>query len=204
MPEPNPERIVAFASPEELGDWLRGHHADKQELWIKIYKKKSGVPSVGWNDVVIEALCWGWIDGIKKSLDDEVYLQRITPRKPRSLWSKRNREHVKRLLAEGQMREPGLVQVRAAQADGRWDSAYVVSEAQVPSDFLTAVEGHPEAKRNFEAFGKTNRLAIALGLSTAKRPETRQKRFDRFLDMLVRGEKPELGFRENRKEHNEK
>lgn len=204
MPEPHPERIVTFTSPEELGQWLRVHHATERELWVRILKKKTGVSSVVWNDVVIEALCWGWIDGIKKSLDDEAYLQRITPRKPRAVWSKRNREHVKRLMGEGRMQEPGLVQVRAAQADGRWDNAYASREMEVPSDFLTAVEGHPEAKRNFEALSKTNRLAIALGLSTAKRPETRQKRFDKFLDVLVRGEKPDLGFRENRKEQNKK
>jgi uncharacterized protein YdeI (YjbR/CyaY-like superfamily) len=191
MHEPDPAKIVAFASPEELGQWLRVNHARESELWVMMFKKKTGMPSVGWNDVVIETLCWGWIDGIKKSIDDEAYLQRITPRKPRSNWSKRNREHAKRLIDEGRMQEPGLVQVRAAKADGRWKNAYAASEMKVPADFLAAVERKPKAKQCFETLNKTDRYAIALGLTTAKRPKTRQRRFDKFLDRLIRGEKPD-------------
>ncbi len=190
MPEPNPEKIVAFASPEELGQWLSVNHACESELWVKTFKKKTGIPSVSWNDVVVESLCWGWIDGVKKSIDDEAYLQRITPRKPRSNWSKRNREHAERLIAEGRMQEPGLLQVRAAKADGRWKNAYAASEMKVPADFLAEVERNPKAKQFFETLNKTDRYAIALGLTTAKRPKTRQRRFDKFLDMLIRGEKP--------------
>ena len=123
---------------------------------------------------------------IKKSIDGEAYFQRITPRKPRSTWSKRNREHAERLIAEGRMQEPGLVQVRAAKADGRWKNAYAASEMKVPADFLAAVERKPKAKQCFETLNRTNRYAIAYGLTTAKRPETRQRRFDKFLDMLIR------------------
>ena len=102
---------------------------------MKIFKKQSAVTSVTWDEVVIEALCWGWIDGVKKSLDEQAYLQRITPRKARSSWSKRNRAHVERLIEEGRMQEPGLVHVRAAEADGRWENAYAVREMTVPERF---------------------------------------------------------------------
>lgn len=189
MPELPPRRIATFDTPAALGNWLRAHHSCESELWVKIAKRKTGVPSVTWDEVVIECLCWGWIDGIKKSLDELGYLQRISPRRPRGLWSKRNREHALRLMAEGRMEEPGLAQVRAAQADGRWDDAYAVGEVRVPPDFLAALGARPGALERFEGLTKARRLVIALGLST-QRPETRQKRFDRFLEALVWGEGP--------------
>ncbi|EMI22512.1 hypothetical protein RMSM_00575 [Rhodopirellula maiorica SM1] len=193
MPEPDPAKIIAFATPQELGGWLAVNHASETELWVKIFKKKTGIPSVTWDDVVIESLCWGWIDGIKKSIDDQAYLQRVTPRRPRSNWSKRNRAHVERLIGEGRMTEHGLVHVRAAQADGRWENAYAVSEMKVPTDFLTALESKPKAKQFFETLNQSNRYAIAHGLTSAKTPETRQRRFAKFIDMLVRQEKPGMG-----------
>jgi len=146
--------------------------------------------SVTWDDVVIESLCWGWIDGIKKSFDDQAYLQRVTPRKARSNWSKRNTEHVERLITDGRMTEPGLVHVRAAKADGRWENAYTVSEMEVPADFLAALERKPKAKQHFETLTKSSRSVIAYGLTSAKKPETRQRRFEKFIDMLARKEKP--------------
>ncbi len=191
MPEPDRANVKTFASARTLRQWLKANHASQNELWIKVFKVKTGKPSVSWNEIVIEALCWGWIDGIKKSIDGEAYLQRITPRKPRSTWSKRNRAHAERLIGEGRMQEPGLVQVRAAKADGRWKNAYAASEMKVPADFLAAVERKPKAKQCFETLNKSNRYTIAYGLTTAKRPETRKKRFDEFLEMLIRGEKPE-------------
>ena len=150
MPEPNSLRIVTFATPEHLGQWLEENHACESELWVKVYKKNTGIQSVTWNDVVIESLCWGWIDGIKKSIDDQAYLQRITPGKARSNWSKRNTEHAERLISENRMTESGFVHIRAAKADGRWDNAYVVSEMEVPQDFLTALENKPNVKAFFE------------------------------------------------------
>lgn len=159
-------------------------------MWVKIFKKQSSVTSVTWDEVVIEALCWGWIDGVKKSLDEQAYLQRITPRKARSSWSKRNRAHVERLIDEGRMQEPGLVHVRAAQADGRWENAYAVSEMTVPEDFLAALEGEPTAKSFFDTLNKANRFVIAYGLISAKKPETRQRRFAKYLTMLANEEKP--------------
>ncbi|MGY5451060.1 YdeI/OmpD-associated family protein [Agarivorans sp. MS3-6] len=190
MPVPDPLKIITFATSQDLGQWLKVNYACENELWVKIYKKNSGMQSVTWDDVVIEALCWGWIDGVKKSIDDQAYLQRITPRKVRSNWSKRNTEHVERLIAADRMMEPGLVHVRAAKADGRWESAYVVSEMDVPADFITALECTPNAKRFFETLNKSSRYVIAYGLLSAKKPETRQKRFDKFMNMLVNQEKP--------------
>lgn len=197
MPEPDRAKVKTFASAKTLRQWLEANHASENELWIKVFKVKTAKPSVSWTEIVMETLCWGWIDGIKKSIDGEAYLQRITPRKPRSSWSKRNREHAERLIGEGRMQEPGLVQVRAAKADGRWKHAYAASEMKVPADFLAAVERKPKAKQCFETLNKANRYAIAYGLTTAKRPETRQRRFDKFLDMLIRGEKPDFGFKKS-------
>ena len=191
MPEVDPSKTRPFASSEDLGAWLEANHATESELWIRVFKKTSGVPSIDWGSIVIETLCWGWIDGIKKSLDDQAYLQRITPRKARSIWSKRNTEHAERLIREGRMREPGLAQVRAAKADGRWEDAYPPSsEMEVPADFVAALEAKPDAKRFFQTLKKSSRYAIASGLLTAKRAETRQRRFDAFVDMLSREEDP--------------
>lgn len=190
MPEPDPTKIMSFATPKDLCLWLKVNHAIERELWVKIFKIKTGVPSVTWDDVVIEMLCWGWIDGVKKSIDDQAYLQRVTPRKARSNWSKRNREHVERLINEGRMTEPGLVHVRAAKADGRWENAYAASEMKVPADFLAALDSNSGAKEFFETLTKSSRYVIAYGLGSAKKPETRQRRFTKFIDMLVSKEKP--------------
>ena len=190
MPEPDPENIMSFASPKDLALWLKVNHAIESELWVKMFKVKTGIPSVTWEDVVIETLCWGWIDGIKKSIDDQAYLQRVTPRKVRSNWSRRNTEHVERLINEGRMTESGLVHVRAAKADGRWENAYAVSEMKVPADFLAALDSKPQAKQFFEALTKSSHYVIAHGLTNAKKPETRQRRFEKFIDMLVSEESP--------------
>lgn len=190
MPKVNSARICAFESPESFGQWLARHHASETELWLKIFKKDSGQKTINWEEAVVEALCWGWIDGVKKSYDDQSYLQRFTPRQKRSNWSKRNREHVERLMSAGRMQEPGLVHVRAAQADGRWAAAYAPpSELTLPDDFLIALEERPAAKAFFETLNRQNLYAIAYRLETAKKPETRQKRFNRFLEMLENREK---------------
>ena len=190
MPTPDPDKILSFTKPEDLGRWLERNHASETELWVKMYKKSSGVPSVAWEDVVVEALRWGWIDGIRKSLDEQAFIQRISPRKARSTWSKRNCEHVERLISEGRMTKAGLAHVTAAKADGRWDNAYAVSEMSVPEDFLAVLEGKPEAKQFFETLTKSSRYIIAHGLISAKKPETRAKRFNKYMDMLGRKEKP--------------
>jgi len=190
MPEADPLKIMTFSTPKVLGEWLKVNHATETELWVKIFKMNSGIQSVTWNDVVIEILCWGWIDGVKKSIDDQAYLQRITPRTTRSNWSKRNTEHVDRLINEDRMKESGLVHVDAAKADGRWANAYVISEMKVPEDFITALESQPTVKQFFETLNKSSRYVIAYGLISAKKPETRQRRFEKFMNMLVQEEKP--------------
>ncbi len=199
MSKPDTSKTMTFKSPKELSKWLQANHATESELMIKMFKKGSGIPSVNWNEVVIESLCWGWIDGVKKSLDDQAYLQRITPRKARSNWSKRNTEHVERLIIEGRMKEQGLVHVRAAKEDGRWKNAYTVSEMKVPADFLAALEIMPKAKKFYETLTKSNRYAIAYGLESAKKPETRQRRFKLFMDKLIRKEKPDVGLKKEKK-----
>lgn len=196
MPTPNPAKIKGFKSSEDLHKWLLENHANEDELWVKIYKKGSGIQTVTWNDVVIETLCWGWIDGIKKSLDEHAYLQRITPRKPRSNWSKINTKHVERLITDGKMQEAGMAHVRAAKADGRWENAYApASEMKVPADFLAELEKRPLEKTFFQTLNKTNRYAISYGLDSAKKPETRQRRFDKYMSQLANEEKPDFGFK---------
>lgn len=190
MPEPDPTKTMSFAEPKDLAHWLKKNHATESELWVKIFKKKTRIPSVTWDEVVVEALCWGWIDGIKKSIDDQAYYQRITPRKARSIWSKRNREHAERLMSEGRVTEAGLLHIRTAKDDGRWENAYSASEMRVPADFLIALDNKPKAKDFFESLNKSARYVIAYGLISAKKPETRQRRFSKFMEMLVRGEKP--------------
>jgi uncharacterized protein YdeI (YjbR/CyaY-like superfamily) len=190
MPKPDPLRIMSFATPKDLYEWLEVNYATERELWIKIFKKNTGIQSVTWNDVVIEVLCWGWIDGVKKSIDDKAYLQRITPRTVRSNWSKRNTEHVERLIKEERMKETGLVHVQAAKADGRWENAYVVSEMEVPADFIAALENQPIVKQFFQTLNKSSRYVIAYGLTSAKKPETRQKRFTKYMTLLVNEKKP--------------
>jgi uncharacterized protein YdeI (YjbR/CyaY-like superfamily) len=193
---PDDSKILAFENAEKLCDWLKKNHNEENELFVKIYKKGSGKPSVTWNDVVIESLCWGWIDGVKKSLDEEAYIQRITPRKPGSSWSKKNTEHVERLINEGRMQDSGLQHVYAAKKDGRWENAYAPpSQMKVPADFLAAVNNSPKIKAFYDTLKKTNLYPIAYGLETAKKPETRQRRFDKFMDMLSRGETPDFGFK---------
>ena len=140
--------------------------------------------------MVIEVLCWGWIDGVKHAIDDQAYLQRITPRKARSNWSKRNTEHVARLIEEARMQEPGLVHVRAAKADGRWQNAYAASEMTVPDDFLAALEDNVNAKQFFETLNKSSHYVIAHGLASAKKPGTRIRRFEKFMDRLNQQQKP--------------
>ena len=190
MPQPVPTKTLTFTSPNDLAEWLKTNHNSESELWVKIFKKQTGIPSVSWNDVVVEALCWGWIDGVKKSIDDQAYLQRITPRTARSNWSKRNREHVERLIDEGRMEEAGLAHVRAAKADGRWENAYTASEMEVPEDFLAALNDDPTAKQFYETLTKSSRYVIAHGLLSAKKTETRERRFTKFLGMLANEEKP--------------
>ncbi|MBQ0819088.1 YdeI/OmpD-associated family protein [Microvirga sp. HBU67558] len=181
---------MAFRDARELGNWLAEHHDNSSELWVQIFKAGSGRPSVTWTDCVVEAIRFGWIDGQRQSFDAASFLQRLTPRKPRSNWSAKNREHATRLIAEGLMAPAGLAHVDAAKADGRWDAAYAGSAAMViPQDFLDALETMPEAKAFFETLDRKNLYPIYYRLQTAKRPETRAKRMAQILAQLERGER---------------
>ncbi|WP_373355250.1 YdeI family protein [Pseudoroseicyclus sp. CXY001] len=180
----------AFPSREALFQWLEAHHQSETELWVKIYKVGSGVPSVTWQDCVVAALAWGWIDSQRKPLDEESYLQRLTPRRPRSPWSQKNRAHVDRLIAEGLMSPAGLAHVEAAKADGRWEAAYAgQAEMEIPADFLAALESRPKAKAFFDGLSRSNHFAVYYRLTSAKKPETRARRMEKILGQLERGEK---------------
>lgn len=189
-PEPDKALIRAFEDSKAFQDWLEDNHARYSEIWIMIFKKGSGRKTISWNEAVIEALCWGWIDGVKKSFDKDAYLQRFTPRRKGSNWSKRNREHVERLIEAGRMREPGMTHVHAARADGRWEAAYAPSSEMVmPGDLMAALEERIDAKAFFETLNRQNLYAIAYRLQTAKRRETRRKRMEKILQMLENREK---------------
>ena len=179
----------AFDTAKKLERWLEANHDSRPELWVRIFKKESGTPSVTWGDCVVAALAWGWIDGQKKALDEDSFLQRLTPRRAKSGWSKKNREHAERLIAEGRMKPSGLVHVEAAKKDGRWEQAYAGSaEMVIPEDFLAALKKIPAAERFYAALDRKNLYAIYHRLQTAKRPETRQKRVESILAQLARGE----------------
>jgi uncharacterized protein YdeI (YjbR/CyaY-like superfamily) len=180
----------AFATAEALGDWLAAHHDTATELWVKIFKVASGRPSVTWADCVIESLRFGWIDGHKKPLDGEAFLQRLSPRKAKSAWSAKNRDHAEKLIAEGRMTPTGLAQVEAAKADGRWAEGYAgQADMVIPQDFFDALEKMPAAKAFFATLNRANLFSIYYRLQTAKRPETRAKRMAQILAQLERGER---------------
>jgi uncharacterized protein YdeI (YjbR/CyaY-like superfamily) len=182
--------IIAFATAARFRQWLARHHADHPGIWLKIAKKDSGIPTVTYAEALDEALCFGWIDGQKKSFDETTYLQKFTKRGKRSVWSKINVGHVARLEKEGRMKPEGLAAVEAAKADGRWDSAYHGSStAEMPEDFLAALAQEPGAEAFFKTLNKTQRYGFFFRITTAKKAETRSKRIADFVAMLKRGEK---------------
>jgi len=181
---------LAFERPEDLAAWLAEHHAAGRELWVRVYKAGSGQRSVTWADCVVEAIRFGWIDGLKRPGDERSYLQRLTPRRATSNWSARNRDHADRLIAEGRMTPAGLAHVEAARADGRWDAAYEGSATMVmPQDFLDALAALPDAEAFFRTLDRKNLYPIYYRLQTAKRPETRARRMQQILGQLGRGER---------------
>jgi uncharacterized protein YdeI (YjbR/CyaY-like superfamily) len=182
--------IKSFASAGTWEKWLAANHAKSDGIWLCIYKKDSGTKTVTYAEALDEALCYGWIDGQKKKQDDESWLQKFTPRRARSIWSKRNIEHVDRLTNENRMKAAGLKAFEEARADGRLDAAYdAPSKSSIPDDFLLLLEKNKKAKAFFDTLNKANKFAISWRLQTAKKPETRQKRMNTILDMLAREEK---------------
>jgi uncharacterized protein YdeI (YjbR/CyaY-like superfamily) len=183
MPDPLP--VMSFESTDAWDAWLAAHYADSGGLWLKIAKKGSAGRSISYSDALDVALCHGWIDGQKGRHDDEYWLQRFTPRKPRSNWSKINTERASALIASGRMRPAGLGEVEQAQADGRWEQAYESqSRVTVPEDLARALAANQRARAFFATLDSTNRYAILYRIGTAKRPETRAKRIDTFVSML--------------------
>jgi uncharacterized protein YdeI (YjbR/CyaY-like superfamily) len=182
--------IRTFASAEEWEAWLREHHETVPGVWIKFAKKASGLPTVTYLEALHAALRYGWIDGQARSLDDAHYLQRFTPRRARSIWSKRNREFATALIEAGEMEPPGLREVERAKADGRWDAAYdAPSTATVPEDLQAALDANSAAAGFFAGLDGQNRYAILHRVQTAKKPETRARRIEKFVAMLAAGEK---------------
>lgn len=191
MDELDGVEIIAFADAEAFESRLAEHYTRHEGVWIKMAKKKSGIPTVTGDELVDIGLCYGWISGLRRSFDDLYYLQKYVPRRPKSLWSQVNVDKVAMLTATGRMREPGLAEVRRAQEDGRWARAYESQKtATVPADLAAALDANPEAKKTFEALEKTARYQVILPLLQALTPESRQVRLERALRMLVSGERP--------------
>ena len=181
--------VLFFATPVELEAWIDEHGEESDGIWLKFAKKDSGIESVFYAEAVEIALSHGWIDGQAKRFDDHHYLQRFTPRRPRSKWSRINREKAERLIAEGRMRAAGLREVERAKEDGRWDDAYdSPSTATVPDDFQVALDAEPAAAEFFASLGSTKRYSFLYRITDAKRPETRAKRIADYVELLARGE----------------
>ena len=181
--------IQLFRDAAAWEAWLVAH-ADAPGLWLKIAKKDQGVVSVTYPEALDVALCHGWIDGLKRSCDAQYFLQRFTPRRPRSVWSKINIGKVETLIATGRMRPGGLREVEAAQADGRWQAAYdSARNIEVPDDLAAAFKKNAKARKFFEQIDRSNRYAVLWRIQTAKKPETRAARIEKLVAMLERGEK---------------
>lgn len=180
---------ISFASQSSWEEWLADNHSTSEGVWIKMAKKDAGIESVRYPEVLESALCFGWIDGRRESLDEQYFLQRFTPRRPRGRWSRRNRETAGRLIHEGRMHAAGLAEVQRAQSDGRWAAAYEgQAQSTVPIDLQRELEARPKAKAFFSQLSSQNRYAIVYRLLDAKRPETRARRLAKFIAMLEAGE----------------
>jgi uncharacterized protein YdeI (YjbR/CyaY-like superfamily) len=189
---PDPGKIKSFRTEADFERWMKANHARETEIWLRIYKKSSGERTVTAAQALDVALCLGWIDGIRKSFDEQSFLQRYTPRRSRSMWSQINRDHVARLTAAGRMTPHGRRQVDAAKADGRWDAAYApirsASEASIPDDLRAAIEANPRARKTYSTLGKMNLFALAFRTNHMKTPAGRAKKIAALVAMLARGE----------------
>jgi uncharacterized protein YdeI (YjbR/CyaY-like superfamily) len=182
--------IKAFISGEALQAWLATNHTKSDGIWLQIFKKDSGTKTITYAEALDVALCYGWIDGQKEKYDENSWLQKFTPRRLKSVWSKRNKEHIARLIKAKKMKPAGFKEIELAKADGRWEQAYdSPSNMKVPEDFLQALAKNKKADLFFKTLNKANTYAIAWRLQTAKKPETRAKRMKVLLGMMARGEK---------------
>lgn len=189
---PDPRKIKAFRSAPAFEAWLAANHDRETELWLKIHKKASGRPTVTYAQALDAALCWGWIDGIRKAFDEDSFLQRFTPRKAKSVWSQINREHVARLTAAARMTPHGQRHVEAAKADGRWDAAYApirtATAATVPPDLLAAIQANARARQAFKGLSRQNLFALAFRTNNMKTAAGRARKIEALVSMLARGE----------------
>lgn len=183
----DPSKVREFKGEREFEAWLRKNWNKEQELWIKIHKVHSGLASITPKQAIDVALCWGWIDGIRKSYDETSFLQRYTPRGKKSVWSQINIANVERLTQAGRMQPPGLAQVEAAKADGRWERAYRVSNSEPPPDLLAAIRAEPQAQAAYEKLSSQNRFALTFRLLAIKTEAGRKKRIAAFVEMLKQG-----------------
>lgn len=182
--------IIPFENQDAWEIWLEEHHTDKAGIWLKIAKKGTGIPSITYTEALEAALCYGWIDGQKGSFDAQYFLQKFTPRRAKSVWSKVNCEKVTALLAQGKMRPAGIRQMELAQADGRWDASYdPQSRTTVPTDFQAELDKNQQAQAFFNTLDSANRYAILYRIQTASKPETRTTRIQKFIEMLANNQK---------------
>lgn len=182
--------IVSFETQQDWERWLTEHHTETEGLWLKIAKKGAGISSVNYAEALESAICYGWIDGQKASFDDRYWLQKFTPRRAKSIWSKVNCTKALALLAEGRMQQAGLRQVELAQADGRWEAAYESqSKITIPDDFQRELDNNPKAQEFFTTLNSVNRYAILFRIQTAKKPENRSARISTFIEMLANNQK---------------
>lgn len=185
----DPDKVREFEDAASFYDWLGQHHDQTDEVWIKIHKLSSGLPSITPKEAIDVVLCWGWIDGVKKSLDERSYLQRYSPRSARSIWSQINVDNVARLITEGRMTEHGLMQVEAAKADGRWARAYGAGQnLKIPDDLQAAIDAEPLAREMLSKLSGQNRFALAFRVHNLKTEAGRNKKIAAFVEMLKRGE----------------
>jgi uncharacterized protein YdeI (YjbR/CyaY-like superfamily) len=189
---PDPKKIKSFPSAADFEKWLSKHHDRENELWLRIYKKGSGQPTVTVAEALDVVLCWGWIDGLKKAYDERSFLQRYSPRKSKSIWSQINRENVARLIAAGRMTPHGQKQIDAAQADGRWAAAYAPirssSAETIPADLRAAIDANARARKTFESLNRQNLFALRFRTNNMKTAAGRAKKIETLVAMLAKGE----------------
>jgi uncharacterized protein YdeI (YjbR/CyaY-like superfamily) len=189
---PNPKSIRSFRDAAALETWLSKNHNRESELWLKMHKKGSGLPSVNYIEALDVALCWGWIDGLKKSFDEKSFLQRFTPRQKKSIWSQVNQGKVAALIKAGRMTPHGQAQIDAAKADGRWAAAYApirsASAESMPADLVKAINKNPAAKKKLKTLGRMNMFAMTFRTNNMKTPAGRARKIAELVEMLARGE----------------
>ena len=189
---PDPKKIRGFSTQAAFEKWLASNHERETELWLKIHKKASGLATVTYAEALDVALCWGWIDGLKKSFDEHSFIQRFTPRGKKSVWSQINRDHIARLTKAKRMTPAGQRVVDAAKADGRWDAAYAPIRSSsvdtLPADLLKAINASPRAQKTLKTLGKMNLFALGFRTNNMKTPAGRAKKIAALVEMLERGE----------------